>query len=126
MNSNAIFTDWKSEFIERIKKESKSKKQTFTYTDALQKSISSRTPFDVCLIEYGRFINNNPLQNNDYYKYVNAYSKGKELDLKYFKHNITKLLEYYAKFDENKKYNPFNKMQFENYVLFMMLKLKGL
>ncbi len=125
MNSNTILSDWKAEFIERIKKESKSKKQTFTYTDALQKSISNRTYFDNCLIEYGRFISSNPLQNNDYYKYVNAYSKGKELDLKYFKHSITKLLEYYAKFDKDNKFNPFNKAQFENYVLFMMLKLKG-
>lgn len=125
MNSNKIFSDWKAEFIERVKKESKSRKQTFSYTDALQKSIANRTDFDNCLIEYSRFINSNPLQNNDYYKFVNAYSKGKELDFKYFKHNIDKLLDYYKKFDEDKKYNPFNKLQYASYVLFMMLKLKG-
>jgi hypothetical protein len=125
MNSKTFFTDWKAEFIERIKKESKSKKQTFGYVDAFQKSINTRTDFDNCMIAYDRFIRSNPLQNNDYYKYVKSYSKGAELNLKYFRHNPEKLQGYYKKCDE-KKYNPFNKAQYEDYVLFMMLKLKGL
>jgi hypothetical protein len=126
MNSKIIFTDWKAEFIERIKKESKSNKQTFGYVDALQKSRDTRTVFDNCMIEYDRFIRSNPLQNNDYYKYLKSYSKGAELNLKYFKHKVEKLQGYYKKFDENPKYNPFNKAQYEDYVLFMMLKLNGL
>lgn len=125
VNSKTFFTDWKAEFIERIKKESKSKKENFGYVDAFQKSINTRTDFDNCMIKYNQFISSNPLQNNDYYKYVNSYANGKELNLKYFKHKVKKLQGYYKKFDE-KKFNPFNKTQYEAYVLFMMLKLNGL
>jgi hypothetical protein len=123
--SNIIFTDWKTEFTKRIQFEVKSRKEVFSYVDALTKSIGRRTTFDDLMIEYSRFIRSEPLFNNDYYRYVNSYAKGKELDLKYFKHDVKKLLEYYAKFDKDKKYNPFNKSQYEDYVLFMMLKLKG-
>lgn len=125
VNSKTFFTDWQAEFIERIKKESKSRKLNFHYGDAIEKSINTRTDFDNCMIEYDRFIRSNPLQNNDYYKYANSYANGKELNLKYFKHKVKKLQGYYKKFDE-KKFNPFNKAQYEAYVLFMMLKLNGL
>ncbi|MBE0390196.1 hypothetical protein [Flavobacterium sp. PL002] len=123
--SNVIFTDWKTEFTKRIQFEVKSRKEVFSYVDALLKSTGRRTTFDDLMIEYSRFISSKPLFNNDYYRYVNSYAKGKGLDLKYFKHDLKKLLEYYAKFDKDKKYNPFNKSQYEDYVLFMMLKLKG-
>ena len=123
--SNIIFTDWKTEFTKRIQFEVKSRKEVFTFTDALLKSINRRTEFDECMINYSRFISSKPLLNNDYFKYVNAYANGRELDLKFFKHNKVKLLEYYVKFDKDKKYNPFNKSHYETYVLFMMLKLKG-
>lgn len=121
-----IVNDWRLEFTTRVKETIKSRKQDFTYLDAVNKSKLFRTNLDNCMIEYVKFINSNPLQNNDYFKYVNSYSKGKELDLKYFKHNKVKLKEYYKKFDEVKNYCPFNKPQYERYVLFMMLKLKGL
>jgi hypothetical protein len=123
--SNKIFQIWKTEFTKRIQFEVKSRKEVFYFTDALLKSIGRRTEFDECMINYNRFISSEPLLNNDYYKYVNSYANGKELDLKFFKHNKVKLLQYYAKFDKDKKYNPFSKSQYESYVLFMMLKLKG-
>lgn len=124
-SSNLIVTDWFKEFDSRIQITTKSRKQPFTHLDALQKSKGLRTSFDDCMIEYSSFIRSEPLLNNDYYKYVNSYAKGKELDLKYFKHNVTKLKEYYKKFEANKNYNPFKKSQYEDYVLFMMLKLNG-
>lgn len=124
--SNIIFDDWRTEFTSRIQTTIKSRKQTFTFFDAVQKSKGIATPFDDCMLSYSSFINKQPLLNNDYYKYVKSYAGGKELDLKYFKHNVAKLKEYYKKFDENKDYNPFNKQQYQNYVLFMMLKLNGL
>jgi hypothetical protein len=128
MNSyKTIVNDWRTEFIVRVKETVKSRKQDFTYLDALNKSKLFRNDFDNCLIEYSRFINSNPLCNNDYFKYVNSYSKGKELDLKYFKYDVNKLQDYYKKFDANKdKYSPFNLDNYNKYVLFMMLKLKGL
>lgn len=113
------------EFTKRIQFEVKSRKEVFLFQDALSKSIGRRTEFDDLMIEYSRFISSEPLISNDYYKYVNSYAQGKELDLKFFKHDVEKLTEYYKKFDTNKKYNPFNKLQYESYVLFMMLKLKG-
>jgi len=125
MSSSKIVTEWKNEFVVRIQTATKSSKQVFTYLDAIQKSKGLRTGFDDCMIEYNRFIRSNPLQHNDYYKYVNSYANGKELKIRYFKHSTLKLAEYYKKFDENKTYNPFNKNQYESYVLFMMLKLNG-
>ena len=126
-NYTKIVDEWRVDFIQRIKINSNSKKQDFNYLDALQKSKNSyRTTFDECLIKYSSFINSDQLKNNDYYKYVNAYVNGKKLDLKYFKHNVNKLEEYYKKFDENKeKFNPFNREQYKCYVLFMMLKIYG-
>lgn len=127
MNSyNTIVNDWQEQFTNEIKLASKSRKQTFTYLDALQKSKGLRTALDDCMISYKKFIKSNPLQNNDYYKFLKSYSKGIKLNEKYFKHNVKKLLEYYAKFDENEnKYCPFNKSQYEEFVLYMMLTLSG-
>jgi hypothetical protein len=119
-----FINEWKKDFTERIKNETKSRKQDFSYYDALKKSKSLRNPFDECMIQYGSFINSNPLQFNDYYKYLNSYSKGKELNLKFFSHDVTKLKEYYKKFDEE-PINIFNPHAYKSYVLFMMLKLKG-
>jgi hypothetical protein len=123
---NEIVTDWKQGFIYRVKEAIKSRKQEFSYLDAVNKSSSLQTDLDRCMITYIQFIESNPLCDNDYFKYVDSYSRGKELDLKYFKHDSEKLKDYYKKFDSNKdSYCPFNKTQFENYVLFMALKLHG-
>ena len=68
----SIVDDWKVEFTNRIKYEVASKKQNFTYTDALSKSNTNfRTSFDGIMISYDDFIDSNPLASNDYYKYVN-------------------------------------------------------
>lgn len=127
MNSyKSLVDDWRAEFTTRIQTTIKSRKQIFSYSDALQKSKGLRTAFDECMISYLTFIRSEPLLNNDYFKYVNSYAKGKELDLKYFKHDVNKLKDYYKKFDANSEnYNPFNLENYNRYVLFMMLKLKG-
>jgi len=74
------------------------------------------------LIGFLEFLETQPLLNNDYFKYVNSYKKGKELNPKYFRHDSKKLREYYAKSDKDPQYNPFGQSQYERYVLFMMLK----
>ena len=50
--SNIIFTDWKTEFTKRIQFEVKSRKEVFTFTDALLKSINRRTEFRVLKTTY--------------------------------------------------------------------------
>lgn len=117
--------DWKSEFTERIKELSKSKKQDFNFVDALKRSTTSRNELDKIMIQYLDFINSDPLRNNDYSKYVNSYKQGKKLNEKYFRHDLKKLQEYYKKSDEDKEYNPFSEHQYKKYVLFMMLKFSG-
>lgn len=119
-------SNWKSEFTERIKTVSKSRKQEFTYLDALKRCTDQRSELDKVMIKYLGFINSDPLKDNDYFKYVNAYKEGKKLKEKYFRHDLNKLREYYKKSDENKKYNPFSKQKYERYVLYMMLKFSGL
>jgi hypothetical protein len=126
---NDLIFEWKAEFSIRMKLLSKSTKQTFTFADAVNKN-DFHTKRDLCFLETFRFLNKNPLQNNDYYKYVSCYIKeGKKLDLKYFRNNVDKLNDYYTKVDENKAkgihYNPFNLVSYKNYVLYMVLKLRG-
>ncbi|MGO3183159.1 MAG: hypothetical protein ACTIJ9_10035 [Aequorivita sp.] len=118
--------DWKATFTERIKDLSNSRKQDFTFADALKRCTTSRNELDKLMIEYLNFINSNPLRNNDYFKYVNSYKKGKKLNEKYFRHDINKLQEYYEKSDKDMEYNPFNEYQYKKYVLFMMLKFSDL
>ncbi len=122
--------DWQKEFTQRIRTESKSKKQLFKYKDAVKLSEDRRTDLDDLMIAYVEFINSNPLKENDYFKFVNAYIHGKRLNEKYFRHDLAKLHDYYKKCDNNKSkgidYNPFNESEYNKYVLFMMMKLRGL
>ena len=119
-----IVVDWRKDFIKRFQSESRRSKKDFSYLDALIISNNLRTNFDELMIEYITFINSNPLQENDYYKYADSYLKGKPLSLKYFKHDVDKLLDYYGKIDKGERLS-FNKSAYNNYVLYMMLKLKG-
>ena len=77
------------------------------------------------MINYVQFIQSNPLKDNDYFKYVQAYRNNKELNIKYFRHDVSKLKRYYEKADKDKDYNPFSYNNYKDYVLFMMLKLNG-
>lgn len=116
--------NWKTEFTNKIEAEVKSRKQDFTFYDALKKSTDKkgRTKLDKSIIEYLNYIRKNPLNENDYFKYLNSYKNGKELDLKYFKHDTSLLFELYAKIDKDKMYNPFSLERWQAYVLFMLLK----
>ncbi len=118
-----FITDWKEDFTERIKEATGSRKQNFHFGDAMNRSGNkTRTELDKIMISYLDFLKTNPLMGNDYFKYVNSYKKGKELNPKYFRHDLKKLREYYAKSDKDPAYNPFGQQQYEKYVLFMMLK----
>ncbi|MBO0592929.1 hypothetical protein I2486_16110 [Cellulophaga sp. E16_2] len=124
-NYNSIFNEWEESFIKKIKSETGSRKIDFDLFDAIKRSKNIRTPFDSCMIQYFNFINSNPLNENDYFKYLDSYTKGKELYLKFFRHDVNKLKAYYKKADKE-DYQPFNIENYNRYVLFMMLKLKGL
>src|SRR5690554_4130376 len=122
-NVRQFISDWREDFIERIKEQTKSQKQNFHFGDALNRSgKKTRTELDKVMIGFLEFLETQPLLNNDYFKYVNSYKKGKELNPKYFRHDLKKLREYYAKSDKDPQYNPFSQSQYERYVLFMMLK----
>ncbi|MGJ8667535.1 MAG: hypothetical protein ACSHW7_14285 [Patiriisocius sp.] len=125
MEYEKIISEWKKDFILRIKNLSGSKKTNFEYQDAVDKSSTHRTRYDEVLIEYLDFIDKRPLKNNDYFKYVNAYRAGKKLNLKYFRHCKEKLEEYYSKIDKNESYNTFNFDLYRRYVFYMMLRLNG-
>lgn len=116
--------EWKQVFITRIKEATKSRKMVFTFADAIERSEGNRTPLDDVFIEYFQFINTNPLRDNDYFKYLNSYKKGKRLDDKKFRHDLELLHELYKKTDENPDYNPFSLQAYEKYVLFMLIKFK--
>ena len=122
----------KNEAINSVREQCNSKKQIFDFTDAYKLKDVQRfaTNRDKIILETINFLSKNPLQKNDYFKYVNSYySTGIKLSEKYFRHNIEKLNSYYEKIDEeklnNRKLNPFNRNNYESYVLFMILKLKG-
>jgi hypothetical protein len=126
MENRTIVQRFESELIDSLKKASQSKKMVFTFEDCKKlKNIANRR--EEILINTVEFLKNNPLKDNDYYKFVNAYfENGIKLNEKYFRHDINKLNEYYSKIDENnRKSNPFNKVAYENYVLYMALKLNG-
>ncbi len=122
---NSITTNWQKEFKERIYTKSKSRKSVFTFNDAVERSDLFSTDFDKLMIKYVKFIKSRPLENNDYFKYVNSYFNGRKLDQKYFKNNVSKLQTYYRKIEANPKFNPFSLSNYNDYVLYMMLKLNG-
>ena len=108
-----------------IKETVKSTKFVFTFADAkkYRDAGSERCKLLINVIDW---LKSNPLKNNDYFKYVNAYSTSKiKLDEKYFRHDLDKLHSYYDKVDKEKKYNPFNVDNYNSYVIYMSLKLYG-
>lgn len=121
-----FITEWQTDFTSRIKQAINSKKHVFTINDAIEKSEGRRTPLDNVFIEHFKFISSNPLRNNDYFKYLNSYKSGKKLNEKYFKHDLELLHQLYKKVDENPTYSPFSKTNWEKYVLYMLLKFKGM
>lgn len=124
-----IISDWKTDFTKRIQNESKSRKDKFTFSDACGKE-NLHTERDKVFLSVISFLNSDPLQNNDYLKYVSCYVKtGQKLDEKYFKNNLNKLNEYYNKADEKKakgdNFNPFCLIAYQTYVLYSSLKFSG-
>jgi len=119
--------DWKIEFTDKIEQALKSRKEVFTLNDAINKSTTKnrRSKFDSVMIEYLNYVESNPLNENDYFKYLNSYKDGKKLDEKYFKHDLSLLHELYAKIDDNPKYSPFSVNVWRRYVLFMLLKFNN-
>ena len=129
---NTPFEVLRNEAINSVWERCNSKKQLFDFTDAYKLKNVQRyaTNRDKTILETIGFLLKNPLQNNDYFKYVNSYhSTGNKLSEKYFRHSIEKLNSYYEKIDEAKrnniKFNPFSQKNYESYVLFMSLKLNG-
>lgn len=124
-NNNTPLETLKEEVRIDILNATKSRKFEFTYYDAV-KSKSKGTERSKAIIEAIEFLNSNPLNKNDYYKYLNAYSEGNvRLSEKYFRHDLNRLERYYKVADQRKGSNPFSKTNYESYVLFMYLKLYG-
>lgn len=128
-NKIDVMSDWKIEFTKRIQTDSKSRKETFTFYDAIKKE-NYHTKRDKVFLSVVSFLNSEPLQNNDYVKFVSCYIKtGQKLNAKYFRNNGNKLNEYYKKVDEakakGKVFNPFCIRAYKRYVLFMVLKFSG-
>ena len=124
-----LMNHWKAEFTNRVKSESGSRKETFSFGDAAQKEKHHSKRDKVFLMVDG-FLRGKPLEKNDYQRYVSCYIEtGKKLNPKFFRNNLTKLNEYYKKVDEAKAkdelYNPFSLKAYERYVLYMSLKLSG-
>lgn len=126
--------DWEEDVTERTFILSESKSSKWTYKNAVKCTIY-HTPFDKIMIQFVSYVKSNPLSDNDYFKYYEAYFKGKGLDVKHFRHDVKKLKEYYKKIEEelktakkeNRKPIPlFGRQAWERCVLFMMLKLNGL
>jgi hypothetical protein len=129
VNGTDVMSDWKAEFTKRVQTESKSRKETFTFYDARQKE-KYHTKRDKVFLSVVSFLRSEPLQNNDYVKFVSCYIQtGQKLNAKYFRNNLNKLNEYYKKVDEAKAkgetFNPFSIKAYERYVLFMVLKFSG-
>ena len=128
-NKTDVMSDWKAEFTKRVQTESESRKETFTFYDACKKEQYHNQRDKVFLLVIS-FLNSEPLQNNDYVKYVSCYIKtGTKLNAKYFRNNGNKLESYYKKVDEAKakgeRFNPFSMEAYKRYVLFMVLKFSG-
>ncbi|WP_264522483.1 hypothetical protein [Flavobacterium sp. N2469] len=128
-NKIDVMNDWKAEFTKRIQAESKSRKETFTFYDACKK-VNYHTERDKVFLSVVTFLNSEPLQNNDYVKFVSCYiTTGRKLNAKYFRNNLEKLNQYYKKVDEAKAkgetFNPFSVKAYKRYVLFMVLKFSG-
>ena len=124
-NNNTPLETLKEEVTIDILIATKSRKFDFTYYDAV-KYQGKGTNRSKAIIEAIGFLNSNPLNENDYYKYLNAYSKNNiRLNEKYFRHDLSKLEKYYKIADQREGNNPFSKTNYESYVLFMYLKLYG-
>src|SRR5690625_3401886 len=90
----AFIKDWKAEFTERMFLKSNSTRSNWNYKYA-KNCITHFEPLDELLIKYLDYLKTNPLNENDYFKYCDAYFNGQKLDTKYFRHDISKLKEYY-------------------------------
>lgn len=125
---------WKSEFTNRIKREVNSRSVNFDLEKAINQSQNKRTILDEILITYLGYLKDNPIEENDYFKYADSYFKGKKLKLYYFFQDENQLTEIYKKIDKEKALaeaenrearNHYSRRKWETYVLYMMFKLTG-
>ncbi|MDA9835762.1 hypothetical protein N9C00_02280 [Flavobacteriales bacterium] len=114
--------DWKQEFTHRIKKEFNRTRRNYTYNLAVKDSDGFTNKLDDVMIDYFEFLDTNPLESNDYFKFLHAKQNGKELNRDYFKHDFERLDHYYDKLEKDPLYRPFYEANYNNYVLFIVLK----
>ena len=114
---------FKKEFANKIKTALKSTKRDFCYENAVDKCDFTQevTDRDSVMIDFIGFIESNPLKDNDFWKYGQAYKGGTKLDEKYFRYDLDRLQEVYSKIDADKNYNSYTDSQYHTYVLYMML-----
>ena len=121
---NLIVGRFKSDFAKKIRKATESKKLDYSYEFALTKMTyvdEVITDRDDVMIDFIEFIESNPLKDNDFWKYGQAYKSGTKLDEKYFRYDLGRLQEIYTKIDEDEGYTSYTEAQYQTYVLFMMM-----
>ena len=81
---------FKKEFANKIKTALKSTKRDFSYENAVDKCDFTQevTDRDSVMIDFIGFIESNPLKDNDFWKYGQAYKNGTKLDEKYFRYDL--------------------------------------
>lgn len=123
-NKETPYNHFKKLSIQHVKTAIGTKKVLFDFNDTVKHRDFATDRFK-CIIDAIVYIDSKPLRNNDYFKFVNSFIiHNKKLNEKYFRHDLDKLNQYYSR-AEKEKTNPFSLINFENYVLFMCLKLIG-
>ncbi|MCF8435183.1 MAG: hypothetical protein K9G37_11965 [Crocinitomicaceae bacterium] len=123
-NKETPYNHFKRLSISHVKTAILSKKNLFDFSDTIKHKDFASERFK-CIIDAIVYIDSKPLRDNDYFKYLNCFIiHNKKLDEKYFRHDLEKLNQYYIR-AEKEKTNPFSIANFESYVLFMFLKLRG-
>ena len=121
-------------FTSDVKKINEVKSTKFTIDDAIRIGEETATEEELLFINLYRFLKSNPLKNNQYYNYIVAYEKGYKLNENLFAYDLKRLHKEYAKIDKAKEYaeknfksylSKYSVRKFEDYVVFMMLKLEG-
>jgi hypothetical protein len=127
MESNLTALEhYKREATDYLKEATGTKKRLFNLADTIKHRELGTRRIQV-IIDSIDYLSKDPLRENDYFKFINCYySEGIKLNDKYFRHDLDKLNEYYSKIDSNSyQGNPFSISNYQNYVLYMALKLNG-
>ena len=132
---NVLLKEYLTKYAQQVKDFTKSK-PTLNIETAIEKGkgLDITSTEDECFIQVYEFLKSKPLKNNQFYHYGLAYENDEPLNIELFNYDLDKLQKEFDKIDSSKakakekgkRYSSrFSKSKYEDYVLFMMLKLKG-